>query len=288
MRAGSRPLRVLAWWDVDVHIGDFHKRKVTARPLKELERALGHRLHVQSWMRYDRMPVGVWKFEAYNYLQTADPAVAAYGMFKQLSTLSPWLSTFPGFNAKASLPTDDTDDVDVDTICAIYWQDIGLPRYLTGGVKLSLDDPNAKTFDRHLRYRRLARPTVMPAPVPEQRCDYLVDFTVHIVCDKNQDVISHHWPKFQAAHWPGGVESVAIDNRTHAGKPNIIRVRQTLRDVREHEAITHCLAYAAKMRVRLDADGDFRFIGDAGAGGYDGIIALSMTRTADVVVSTGL
>ena len=58
--------RVLAWWDLDIQIGAFKKRKVTARPLKEIERVLGHQLHVEGWDRYDVMPKGVWKFDAFN------------------------------------------------------------------------------------------------------------------------------------------------------------------------------------------------------------------------------
>lgn len=58
--------RVLAWWDIHVDLGVFHKRKLTARPLKAFERALGHRLHVESRWRYERMPPSVWKFEAYH------------------------------------------------------------------------------------------------------------------------------------------------------------------------------------------------------------------------------
>ena len=89
-------LRVLAWWDIDVHIGTLKKRRMTARPLKELERLLAHRLHVESWCRYDALPVNVWNFEAYNYLETAEPAFAAYAMLKQLSPLSSWFGAVAG------------------------------------------------------------------------------------------------------------------------------------------------------------------------------------------------
>ncbi|MER9352129.1 hypothetical protein NKI61_02375 [Mesorhizobium sp. M0514] len=33
-RSNESPYRVLAWWDVDMHIGAYKKHKLTARPLR--------------------------------------------------------------------------------------------------------------------------------------------------------------------------------------------------------------------------------------------------------------
>ena len=85
-----------------MRIGEFRKRKLTMRPLKEFERALGHRLHVEGWQRYDRMPPDVWNFHAYHYLDTADPALAAYAMLVQMSRTFEWIVALPGFNNAAA------------------------------------------------------------------------------------------------------------------------------------------------------------------------------------------
>ena len=156
--------RVLAWWDVNVQIGPFHKRKMTSRPLKDLERALGYRLHVEAWERFSLMPEGAWKFHAYHYIDTADPALAAYTMLKQLSPMSRWFGmSGHGFNATAATLSGDVFD---DTICAFYWNppdQLGRPRYVSSGVMLMLVDPGEGAFDRdygQARRPRSARPVV--------------------------------------------------------------------------------------------------------------------------------
>jgi hypothetical protein len=259
----SRSRRVLAWWDVDIDIGTFHKRKLTSRPLKELEDALGHRLHVESRLRYARMPPNVWKFEAYHYLDTPDPALAAHSMLMQLSRFTEWLGmSWQGYNIAATT-SDDPDDA---TICALYWNrpdQRGMPRYVSSGVLLMLVD--ADTFDHRDRrdhFRRLARPVVKLPSAPEQCADYVIEFAIHIICRNKQDLVSFHWPRFQASKWPEGIDHIDVDARTHAGNPNIIRVRQTLRQVYEHIAISRCLAFAHSFRIKLDRGAGLRLEGE--------------------------
>lgn len=275
--------RVLAWWDLDVHIGEFHKRKVTARPLRDLERLLGHRLHVEDWMRYDLMPEGVGKFMAFNYIDTADPALAAYEMLRKLSTLSDWFGTsWQGFNAAASALTDDPDE---DTVCAFYWappDQRGMPRYRSSGVLLRMDDLCSKPFDAHHRYHRLARPVVGVKDAPQLCADYIVEFTAHIVCGNKQDVMNYHWPRFQESKWPDGVSDFEVDARTHLGKPNIISVRKVLCGMREHDAVAYCLSYAPSFRIKLDTSPVFHLVGrrQLSRDYSDGIVAFDMKRIA--------
>lgn len=275
--------RVLAWWDLDVHIGAFHKRKLTARPLKDLEHVLGHRLHVESWMRCNRMPEGVWKFEAFNYLDTADPALAAYAILRQLGPLSDCFGmSWQGYNTAATALTDDPDE---DTICAFYWNppdQIGMPRYQSGGVMLRLADMTSKPFDESDRYHRSSRPVVgVPSPT-DQRADFMIEFTAVIICGNKHDLMSYHWPRLRDSQWPGGVSGFEVDALTHAGKPNIIRVRQLLRDAHEHEAVAHCLAYAPSFFVKLATEPDFHFSGERRPNSdyRDGIVAFDMKRIA--------
>ncbi|MEZ5816348.1 MAG: hypothetical protein R3D44_04630 [Hyphomicrobiaceae bacterium] len=287
IRGNVPPLkRVLAWWDVDVDIGAFHKRKLTARPLKELERTLGHRLHVESRWRHDRLPPNVWKFEAFHYIDTADPALAAYSMLIQVSQFSDWLGmSWQGYNTVATTTSGDPDDA---TICAFYWNPPDqreMPRYVSSGVLLKLVDAKptitGSNFDQIDHHLRLARPVVRPSNAPAQMADYQVEFTVHIICGNKQDLMNFHWPRFQASNWPDGVDHVDVDARTHTGKPNIIRVRQTLRQVREYEAIAYCLAYAQSFRVKLDRPASLRLIGERYQilDGRDGIVSFELNRT---------
>lgn len=275
--------RVLAWWDLDVHIGAFHKRKVTARPLKDLERVLGHRLHVEGWVRYDSMPEGVWKFEAFNYLDVADPALAAYATLRQLSLLSDWFGmSWQGYNMAATPFTDDPDEA---TICAFYWNppdQFGMPKYQSSGVLLRLDDLSCKPFDKQDRYNRAARPVIVAPSLPHKRADFLVEFTVHIICRNKQDLMSHHWPRLQESKWPDGVSDFEVDDRTHLGKPNIIHVRKLLRNIHEHDAVAYCLSYAPSFRIRLDTSSDFHLVGkrQPSRDYSDGIVAFYMKRIA--------
>jgi hypothetical protein len=277
--------RVLAWWDVDVDIGEFHKRKLTSRPLKELERALGYRVHVESRLRYKQMPPSVWKFEAYHYLETAEPVVAACFMLTQLSQLSGWFGmSWHGFNKQATTASDDPDDA---TICAFYWNppdQYGMPRYVSSGVLLKLVDVGVDVpsvnYDHRDRFCRLARPVVQLPIGSARRADYLIEFTAHIICGNKQDLMDLHLPRFQAANWPKGVNGIEIDMRTHAGIPNIIRVRETLNQVGEPEAIARCLEFARNFRIKLDVDRGLRLVGERypGRDYRDGVASFVMTR----------
>jgi hypothetical protein len=264
-----------------VDLGVFHKRKLTARPLKAFERALGHRLHVESRWRYERMPPSVWKFEAYHYIDTSDPALAAYSMLIQLSQFSDWFGmSWQGYNMTATAFTDDPDEA---TICAFYWipQDhVRLPRFHSSGVLLRLDDMNSKSFDAQDRYHRAARPVVGVPSLPSMRTDFMVEFTAHIICGNKQDLMNYHWPRLQESKWPDGVTDVEVDARTHLGKPNIIRVKKVLRGILEQDAVAYCLSFAPSFRIRLDTGSNFHLVGQRqpSQNHSDGIVAFDLKR----------
>jgi hypothetical protein len=274
--------RVLAWWDLDLQIGQFHKRKLTARPLRELERMLGHRLHIEDRAYCEYLPGGVWKVMAYHYIDTPDPALATYSMFMKLSPLAESFGlSWQGFNSKAHA----SNGNDESTICAFYWNppdQVGMPRYRSGGVLLSLQDLTSKPYSPADRRNRLARPVVRVLTAPQAGADYRVDFTVHITCGNKQKLMTYHWPRFLASHWPDGVQHVEVDSRAQGGKPNIIHVRQTLKGVREHEAMTYCLAFAPSFEIKIIRDLEFRFSGNRqpSQDGRDGIVAFELTRTS--------
>lgn len=243
---------------------------------------LGHRLHVEGWCRYDIMPEGIWKIEAFNYLDTADPALAAYATLKQLSALSGWFGTsWQGYNSAATALVDDPDEA---TICAFYWNQpdqLDMRRYPASGVLLRLDDLTRKPLDQRERFHRSARPVVGVPYVPQLCADYTVEFTAHISCDSRQELLSQHWPRLRESRWPNGVSDFELDTKSHLGKPNIIRVRQILRGVREHEAVAHCLSFAQSFRIKLDGSSDFHFVGERQPSRTqsDGIVAFDMKKT---------
>jgi hypothetical protein len=276
--------RVLVWWDVDVFIGAFHKRKLTARPLKFLERALGHRVRVESRSRYKNMPPGVWKLEAYHYLDTDDPALAAYLLLIQTSKFSEQLAmSWQGFNTAVTTLSDDPDH---GTVCAFYWHSSEpMPgRVYSGGVMLKLVDAEHTAFHPHqnrISHRqRLSRPVIQVPPAPTTKANYEVAFTVHIFSSDKQDLLEFHWPRFQVSKWPNGIDHFDIVPPTHVGEPNTIIVRQTLRQMQEHEAIAHCLSYAQSFRIVLNREGVFRLSGERQntLDGKDGIVSFEMMQ----------
>jgi hypothetical protein len=269
------PQRIVAWWDVDVELGAFHKRKMTMRPLKALERMLGHRLHVEGWQHH-HMTKGVYKFHAYHVLDTTDPDLAASFMLNGLSRVAQSVgNSWHAHNRAAAL----SDDLDESTIGAFYWQSaqqIGLPRFLSSGVLLYL--VGAHSDDR----RRAAslRPVVhIPRPAGAL-ADYALDITIHIVCGNKQRLLELHLPDFLHARWPQGIEIVEIDARTHAGQPNIIRVRQEMRGVPEHKAIGCALALSPGFAIQLGRRHPFSFVGQRQphAPYSDGIVSFELTR----------
>ncbi|MDH4983447.1 hypothetical protein [Hyphomicrobium sp. D-2] len=270
--------RVLVWWDVDINIGPFHKRKLTSRPLKELERALGHRLHVEGRWRHDKHAPDVWKFEAFNYLDTDDPALAACFILSQSVRLSEWLVvSWHGFNAAA---TTAADDLDASTICAFYWSppdQIGMTRYISSGVQLNLVDIRNDVPDR---FRRLARPVVKIPAASLGRNDYLIQSTAHILCDNRRDLLDMHLPRLPMAEWADGMVQVDVDALTSDGTPNIIRIQHTLNQVCEHEAIAHVLSLAQGFRIKMSRSNRLLVLGERPARGEysDGIVSFEMTQ----------
>lgn len=138
-------VRVCAWWDIDIHIGQFNKRKVTARPLKELEQRLGHRLHVEGWERYRQMPPGVWKLHAYHYIDTADPTLAAITTLKSLMNVATDFS-LGGYGYRPNAIH--SGDLDDDTIAAFYWGKTATSNMISAGVLLHLVPHGARSWDK--------------------------------------------------------------------------------------------------------------------------------------------
>jgi hypothetical protein len=269
------PQRIVAWWDVDVELGSFHKRKMTMRPLKALERVLGHRLRVEGW-EHHHMTKGVYKFHAYNNLDTTDPDLALSFVLRQLAKVTQSVGNSGYRVNRAAALTDDFDDA---VIGAFYWappEQIDLPNFKSSGVLLSL----AGRRRLHGRAGKSTRPIVKIPQATGGRADNLIDITIHIFCSDKQALIEHQLPDFLYSHWPDGIELVEMDAHTHAGQPNIIRVRQAIPNALEHEAVGACLAISPGFNFQLGQNEPFSFSGHCHPSAHysDGIVAVELTR----------
>lgn len=282
------PYRVLAWWDIDMVIGQYRKRKLTARPLRNLERAIGHRLHVSAYPFRFPLPEGMWKFEGFNYIDVADSAFVAHFTCRQISGLSEWFYTH-GYREVTS--TSAGDDFDKDTICTFYWSDRDRPQtyrhIVSGGVLLALcDRPIGHRQPRsthHVRNARDARPIVRPTIETGPRSTFVVTMTINFTCKDRQKLVRDHWPKLVQKYGLGSDVEVDFGPQPKDGARNTITVRTTLTDVFEHQAVAYCLARAERCRFRLGASGEDVFIAERfpGHDDYDGMYSISLTRDAE-------
>jgi hypothetical protein len=282
--ADQSPYRVLAWWDVDMHIGSYKKRKLTARPLRNLERTLGHRLHVEGRSVHHRLPE-IWKLEAYNYIDVADPALAAHFVLNQISGIAEW---FSGFGYRRVTSTH--DKLDDDTICTFYWGDEGGPQTYrhvrSGGVLLFLVERFPVRGDQQSRYDfdRLTRPrpVVKVSQAGVSRSNFLVAMTIHFTCNNRQKLIQHHWPKLAEKYGLVPDDHVEFGPQPRDGEPNAITILKSLSGLLEHEAVAYCLARTERCRFKPGgSDGEvFHAERFPGHPPFDGMHSISLTRAA--------
>ena len=282
--AEDSPYRVLAWWDVDMHIGAYKKRKLTARPLRNLERILGHRVHAAVHRDRFRLPDGVWKFDGFNYIEVADSAFAAHFVLKQVSGLSKW---FSGFGYRPV--TTPSDDFDNDTICTFYWNDHDGPQTYrdiqSGRVLLALVEKEPKRTGRDFRKvfdNIRARPIVRPDQNRGSRADFLATMTIQFMCKNRQKLVQDHWPKLVEKYGLGPDVTVDFGPQPKDGEPNEITILKRLSDFFEHDAVAYALARTERCRFRLGGPGDDifqgqRFFDDPQS---DGMSSISLKRTA--------
>lgn len=256
-----------------MHIGSYRKHKLTARPLRNLESVLKHRVHVESRWVHSRLPAGVWKFEACNYIDVADPAFAACFVLNQISGMSEWFSGL-GYRPVIS-PSGEIDD---DTICTFYWHDDDGPgayRHIrSGGVLLTL----VKKSPLH-RYGD-ARPIVRPLMGVPKRNSFRVKMVLHFSCTDRQKLIQHHWPKLMEKYAFNQDDRVEFGLQPIGDEPSEITVWKTLVGVSQHEAIAYCLARTERCRFKLGGSGKSIFEAERfpGRSTDDGMYSISLTR----------
>lgn len=283
--AAATSYRVLAWWDVDMYIGSYKERKLTARPLRDLERVLGHRVHVEGRSRYRQMSDGVWKFEAFNYVDVADAALVTFYTLRQISALSEWIMLGPGgFKTVKST----SDDCDAD-ICALYLANHDRCeeyRYIqSGGVLLSLvetgNEKNNKLYRRFEQYLR-KRPVVQLRQEPRSPENFHVALVIQFLCNNRQKLKQDHWPNLIKKYGFSEDDGVDFGPQPKDGEPNQITVTKTLIGLPEHEAVAYCLARTERCRFKLGGSGNQVFQAErfSGHGIFDGMFSISLTRAA--------
>lgn len=265
-------------------IGRYQKRKLTARPLRNLERTLGHRVHVEGRSVHHRLP-DIWKLEAYNYIDVADPALAAHFVLKQVSGIADW---FSGFGYRRVTST--SDNLDRDTICTFYWGEEGGPetyRYIrSGGVLLFLVERLPVRSGQQSRYDfdRLTRPRPVAKVSQEVASsgNFLVAMTIHLTCKNRQKLIQDHWPKLMQKYGLGPEDQVDFGPSPTDSEPNQITVTARLSDLVEHEAVAYCLARTERCRFKLGgSDGEiFHAERIPDHPPFDGMYSISLMRAA--------
>ncbi|MES0073222.1 hypothetical protein [Mesorhizobium sp. M0058] len=274
-RSNESPYRVLAWWDVDMHIGAYKKHKLTARPLRNLERILGHRVHVESRWRHRGLPDGVRKLEAFNYIDVADPALAAFFVLQQISGLSEW---FSGSGYRPVTSRSEDENTDGDTICTFYWYELdqyeAYRHIRSGGVMLVLVEKLP------VRTRNSSRPIVGIRQSRQPRYSYNVKIVIQFFCDNRQKLVEYHWPRLMKRYAFEPEDRVEFGPPSNNGKPNQICVSAMLADLTEYQAVAYCLARTERCRFKLGGPGEAIFQAERFPDHepFDGMFSILLTR----------
>lgn len=232
MRPGE--FRISAWWSLSVEIGPHsNSRKLRSRPLRDLERVLGHRMRVNGLpMLNDRAQRNwVYDFDAWNYLEAPTIEAGVVATLNQLRRLTTEV-TYSPWRLNRNPPS--SHDPDESSIAALYWsppKQIGLPRYLSSGVWLLLTGPDPLD-----PLRPVVRLDATQAPI----ADYEGSFEAAIICSNKRKLLDYHLPLFVERHFPDGVEIVDIEMNS-GGRPNRLTLRKHYRALTEEEAICACL-----------------------------------------------
>ena len=212
---------ITAWWSLHVHVGTHHNnRPLRARPLRDLERVLGHRLHVDGYILDGRAWVepGLYRFDAHSYIEAETIDAAVVGMLNQLRTVTTRVLQPAVYPLRRNLVCTSAD-LDEATIGAFYWQppdQIGLTQFVSSGVLL------------HLPKRPIdpKRAIVRLPPRIQDRADYEIIYDITIFCSTHAKLMNYHWPKFRDRYFPDGCDLVEVALRTGTGMPNNLKVRR--------------------------------------------------------------
>jgi hypothetical protein len=105
------------------------------------------------------------------------------------------------------------------------------------------------------RERPSERRVVSPDP---SRRDYTASWSAEVQTSTKRSLMETHWPALETRFAPHPIEMVELETRQGDVGSFRFKVRQTLADTTEAEAIAACLHLAAGMKVSLTATTDSR------------------------------
>jgi hypothetical protein len=272
VKAGER-LRVVAWWSVYVQLGSYSKRRLRARPLRALEAALGHRLHVTG-IRPDNNCKGLYLFDAFSSIAADSVDHAVVAIIQQMQSLARPLEYL---HYPLNRTPDKSEDPDDRVIAAFYWESLehlAQGQYGSSGVQLYLPTWSEDRWLRPMNIRTVGLPDASRV-----RSDYVIDFDVNISGTDKADLIDSHWPKFRSRWFTDDVELIEVVERPSIGWPNKLTVRRVLHDVPEDEAVCICLATDTGFNITLEHGNKFKLIGRRRTNDGNAIAAFTLTRS---------
>lgn len=239
---------ITAWWDVYRQFTPGHNpRRRRTRPLRGLERALGHRVHVDGHTRYETRPPDEYQYTAYNWLdaETIDDAVIF--VLRQLNRFECPIQDGPiRLNRQAFAGREEHEY----TIGAFYWHtqkkqplvDIG-----SGGVLLHVT-PNWEG-----RHHACAMPahTIRVPRLSHELADFAIIAEIAMMGDP-KDVREFHWPRYRDANNMHDFDIADFKGRPGPGNLNYLTVGRPLFYVSEATAVCTALACTYGIDLKLD------------------------------------
>lgn len=265
---------ITAWWDVYRQFAPGHnpcKRRV--RPLRVLERALGHRVQISGFTRFERRPPDEYQYTAYSWLdaETIDDAVTF--ILRQLSRFECPIQDGPSrLNRNAFAGDEELDD----TIGTFYWNTHKQPPLVdidSGGVLLMA----SSHADRRHDPRALPTHTVRVPRVASPRANFAIVAELKMMGDP-QDVREFHWPRYRDAYGMHGFDIVAFKGRSGPGNHNHLTVGCPVWDASEATAICTALACVRGVEITLDFGGDVPLSAVPSQRDAEGLVSLRILR----------
>ena len=266
---------ITAWWDVNRKFASGHNpRRRRDRPLRELERFLGHKLRTSEYIHHDRLAPDQYQYNAYSWLEADCIDDAVVFTLKQLSRLGLAMQFVATRLNRSAFAADDLDD---STIGSIYWDtelQPPLERIGSGGVLLFVSNLD----NRYQRKGRKPQHPIVRVPASAGDCaTYDITMEVAMMGDPAH-VRSHHWPRYRDANGLERFDVQTSKGRPAPGHPNRLVLKRTLQSVTEIEAICSALECGTYFKLEIGFGDDFKFVGSVTDTKAEGLSGVRVTR----------
>jgi recombination protein RecA len=238
---------ITAWWDVNRQFAPgYNPRRRRVRPLRELERFLGHRVSISGFDRYECLPPNQYQYTAQSWLDAASIDDAVMFTLKQLSRLD-----LPIYFALTRLNRAAFDDPEWEgsVIGSFYWDTELRPPLETigsAGVLLHVTRmPRKKRRPGEVTPHRI----ISVPPSKGDRATYIITLEIGLL-RKPEDVRALHWPRYRDTYGLHEFELIQTKGRPASGQPSHLVLTRTLENATEAEAICTALASATQFSLR--------------------------------------